>query len=456
VNDGIGEPTDNDGAEPGAGDISRSTAAHYAVGVGPIAIMGLPLSIYLPPYISEGGVVAVALVGLMFSISTLWDGVVDPLIGTMIDRKSRGEAPHRRWMARAALPMIVLLVLLVTIGDRLEFWALLPLLLLYYSCLSLFEVAHLAWGSALSDGRSEVSARLFGAREYASKFVLVVAFAAPALAQFLMPDISLQGRIIAYVSLVAIAMPLALFANRKVPARPVVVEPGFGWRRELKLSLQSPSLLLIMAIHFLNAFAFGAMASTYIFFAEAYLRLDQHGSLLLFLTFVGGAITTPLWTQAARKLGKPKGMILMCVTLVLLLTGGLQLPLADQLLPSAIYTLILGGTFMGLIFIYGMIADYAPVDARICGRDRTAFIFAIGNLMQKLGNASALALSYWLLGQFGFDPAHPHEHAELVRNVWGGLPVAGWTLAAIVALFLVRQPWAQLRQLPLPHTPATR
>ena len=37
---------------------------------------------------------------------------------------------------------------------------------------------------------------------------------------------------------------------------------------------------------------------------------------------------------AARKLGKPKGIILMCVTLVLLLTGGLQLPLADQLLPS--------------------------------------------------------------------------------------------------------------------------
>ncbi len=443
-------------AEGGDVDITRRTAAYYSASVGPIAIMGLPLSIYLPPYISEGGVVAVALVGLMFSISTLWDGIVDPLIGTMIDRKSKGDAPHRRWMAQAALPLVLLLALLVTIGDRLHFWALLPLLLLYYSCYSLFDVAHLAWGSALSNGRSEVSARLFGAREYTAKFVLVVAFAAPALAQFLFPEISLQGRIIAYVSLVAIAMPLALLANHKVPARPVIVEPGFGWRRELKLSLQSPSLLLIMAVHFLNAFAFGAMASTYIFFAEAYLRLDQHGSLLLFLTFVGGAITTPLWTMAARKLGKPKGMILMCVTLVLLLIGGMQLPLAGQLLPSAIYTLILGGAFMGLIFIFGMIADYAPVDAQICGRDRTAFIFATGNLMQKLGNASALAISYWLLGQFGFDPEHAQEHGDIVRNIWAGLPIAAWGLAAIVALYLVRQPWAQVRHLPLPHATATR
>ena len=207
-------------------------------------------------------------------------------------------------------------------------------------------------------------------------------------------------------------------------------------------------------MHFLNAFAFGAMASTYIFFAEAYLRLDQYGSLLLFLTFVGGAITTPLWVYAARKLGKPKGMIFMCVTLVVLLIGGMQLPLPGQLLPSAAFTIALGGAFMGLIFIFGMIADYAPVDAQICGRDRTAFIFATGNLMQKLGNASALALSYWLLGYFGFDPARPHEHGEVVRNIWAGLPIAAWALAAFVALFLVRQPWAQARQLPLPHTPA--
>jgi Na+/melibiose symporter-like transporter len=435
----------------GNADISRNTAIYYSASVGPIAIMGLPLSIYLPPYISEGGVVAVALVGLMFSISTLWDGVVDPLIGTMIDRKSKGDTPHCRWMAMAALPLVLLLALLVSIGDRLDFWALLPLLLLYYSCYSLFDVAHLAWGSALSNGRSEVSARLFGAREYTAKLVLVIAFAAPALAQYLMPEISLQGRIIAYVSLVVIAMPLALIANQKVPSRPVVIEPGSGWRRELKLSLQSPSLLLIMVVHFLNAFAFGAMAATYIFFAEAYLRLDQHGSLLLFLTFVGGAITTPLWVYAARKLGKPKGMMLMCATLVVLLIGGMQLPLPGQLLPSAAFTITLGGAFMGLIFIFGMIADYAPVDAQICGRDRTAFIFATGNLMQKLGNASALALSYSLLGYFGFDATRPHEHGEVVRNIWAGLPIAAWGMAAFVALFLVRQPWAQVRRLPLPH-----
>ena len=235
MQDGSGLTTDSSSA-----DISRKTAIYYSASVGPIAIMGLPLSIYLPPYISEGGVVAVALVGLMFSISTLWDGVVDPLIGTMIDRKSKGDAPHRRWMAMAALPLLFLLALLVTVGDRLDFRALLPLLLLYYSCYSLFDVAHLAWGSALSDGRSEVSARLFGAREYIAKLVLVIAFAAPALAQYLMPDISLQGRIIAYVSLVVIAMPIALIANQKVPSRPVLVEPGFGWRKELKLSLQSP------------------------------------------------------------------------------------------------------------------------------------------------------------------------------------------------------------------------
>ena len=64
--------------------------------------MGLPLSIYLPPYISEGGVVAVALVGLMFSISTLWDGVVDPLRHTgNRDRTNAAEVGDEKRKAAA-------------------------------------------------------------------------------------------------------------------------------------------------------------------------------------------------------------------------------------------------------------------------------------------------------------------------------------------------------------------
>ena len=92
------------------------TVAAYAATAGPTVILGLPFSVYLPPYIAEGGVISVALVGLLFSLTTIWDGVVDPLIGTMVDRVRTGLGAHRRWMLLALVPMALLLLALVTVG----------------------------------------------------------------------------------------------------------------------------------------------------------------------------------------------------------------------------------------------------------------------------------------------------------------------------------------------------
>ena len=56
--------------------LGRRTVATYAAAIGPVAILGLPFSVYLPPFIASGGTIPVALVGLLFSLSTLWDGLV--------------------------------------------------------------------------------------------------------------------------------------------------------------------------------------------------------------------------------------------------------------------------------------------------------------------------------------------------------------------------------------------
>ncbi len=416
--------------------LSKRTVTTFAVAVGPAAVLGLPFSVYLPPFVAAGGVVPVALVGLIFSLSTLWDGIVDPLIGTMIDRKSKGDAPHRRWMQLAALPVALLLPILVVWGDDLNFWLLLPLLLLFYSCYSLFDVAHLSWGSALA-GNADDSARLFGNREFAAKIILVLAFGLPAVAQALVPGIDLQGRILAYASLIVLVLPLALFAISRLPGRPVVAEAGIGWRQEIKASFRSPELIQLLLVQFLGAFSFGALSATFIFFADGYLALDAKGALLLFATFVGGALLTPIWIIAARRFGKPQTMIANCFWLVAAMLSGLMVPQGGFAI-AVVFSLFLGSGFMGLLLLHGMMSDFAPYDRTRCGRDRTGFLFAILNLMQKFGNAAAVALSYALLGAFGFDATKPEEDGELVRNIFIGLPILGWTIMIFVLLFLRR------------------
>lgn len=412
------------------------TVAAFAATAGPTAILGLPFSVYLPPYIAEGGVIAVGLVGLLFSLTTIWDGVVDPLIGTMIDRVRTGLGAHRRWMLTALVPLALLLAMIVTVGDSLPFAALFLLMILFYSSFSLYEVAQLSWGSALVQTPAD-SALLYGMRDWFAKIALLAAFAAPAAAQLLIPGISLQGRILAYASLFLVMVPAALYAMRLVPLRTVVAEPGIGWRGEIRASLGFPPLMLLFAVQFLNAFAFGSLTSLFIFFAAAVLDLDSQSAVLLFASFIGGAVASPLWTLAARRFGKPQAMIAMALLVGLLLLGTLaQEP--TGLAQAAGFSLFLGTGFVGLLFIYSMLADLIPRDAARCGRNRSAFLFALLNLMQKGGVAAAIAVSYALLGAIGFDPKDGEAAARALHLLFVLQPVASWT-AMIGLLLLMRR-----------------
>lgn len=410
----------------------RAIAA-YAATVGPTAILGLPFSVYLPPYIAEGGVIAVGLVGLLFSLTTVWDGIVDPMIGTMIDRVRTGMGAHRRWMQLALVPITLLLVAIVTVGDTLPFAALFVMMILFYSSFSLYDVAQLSWGSALVRSPAD-SALLYGMRDWFAKIALIVAFAAPAAAQLLLPGISLQGRIVAYAGVFFLMAPVALFAIRMVPPRRVIAETGFGWRRELRASLSFPPLMLLFGVQFLNSFAFGALTSLFIFFAAAVLDLDTQSALLLFASFIGGALASPVWTYFARRFGKPRVMMVMG----LLISTMLLATLAQQ--PRGIgqavgFSLMLGTGFVGVLFTYSMLADLIPGDAERCGRTRAAFLFAMLNLMQKFGVAAAIAVSYALLGLVGFDPQNGKASAQALHLLFVLLPTASWII--MIGLLLI-------------------
>jgi glycoside/pentoside/hexuronide:cation symporter, GPH family len=418
--------------------LNRATVARFATAATPMAVMGLPFTVYLPPYVAEGGTIGVAWVGVLFTLTIFWDGLVDPIIGMIIDRRSTGAAPHRRWIRLAALPLAVLLLAIVTIGDALPFWALLPLLLVFFSCFSLFDVAHLSWGSALA-GSQDDSARLFGAREWAAKLVLLAAFGAPALAQLLMPDISLQGRILAYASLVIIALPLALWAISGLPARPIAPPEPVDWRRELGTTTQFPALLTLLGMQLASAFGFGSMTALFIYYADGVLGLAQQSSALLFMTFIGGALTTPLWTMLSRRIGKRRGIMVMGLMLSTAILMAMVAP-PSGMVQTSIFSTVLGSGFVGLLFIYGLVADIAPLDQARSGRDRTGLLYALINVMQKGGNALAIGATYGLLSLVSFNPQAATGSADAIRILFGLLPAAGWLSLALLAIRLGREP----------------
>jgi glycoside/pentoside/hexuronide:cation symporter, GPH family len=416
---------------------SRSVAA-YAGAVGPMAILGLPFSVYLPPFLAENGELPVTTIGLLFAIGAAWDGIVDPIIGSLIDKKRLGHAPHRLWMLLGALPLVIMLGLLTGYGSQLSAYTLLPLLLLFYSATSLLDIAHLSWGAALSSNKQQ-SARLFGAREFGGKIAVVIAFGAPALLQVIHPNVSLASRIVAYAVIACVALLVMVLTVLRLPPRPVVPRPGVGWRTEVAATLRSRPLMLLAGVQLSTAFGFGSLTALIVFFVENALQLSELSSIILFLTFVGGTISAPIWTAIGRRVAKPKILMAMPMWLIAILLLGWFIPVG-QANYAMLFALALGCGFLGLIFIYGMVADLAPVDAEVVGRDRTAFLFAIINVIQKIGISLGIALSYGLLGLGGFDTQTKSDSGELIRSLFVILPATAWTIMLCFTYFLQRDP----------------
>src|SRR3546814_10327410 len=90
----------------------------------------------------------------------------------MVCRVRTGLGAHRRWMLLALLPLSLLLLALVTVGDRLPFAALFLMMVLFYSSYSLYEVTQLSWGSALVRTPAD-SALLCGMRDWFAKIALI-------------------------------------------------------------------------------------------------------------------------------------------------------------------------------------------------------------------------------------------------------------------------------------------
>jgi glycoside/pentoside/hexuronide:cation symporter, GPH family len=412
--------------------------ARYGAAVAPAAILGLPFSIYLPPYLVESGSAPVAMIGLFFFVSAIWDGAVDPIIGTVIDRKRSAGVHHWQWMLRSAIPLVLLVSVIIFIPTMLPGFALLIALLLLYSVYSIYDVAHAAWGAGLAKTATE-TAQVFGAREFWSKISLILAFGLPAAMQALDPGISLFNRIAAYTGLAIATIPIALLISRGLPmAGSTGVALTIEWRREIKATLHAPVLLLVLGTQLLGAIAIGALASLFIFFADSVLGLAKAGSILLFCTFLGGAIGVPVWTRLGAQHGKATVLIWLFAWISVSLMAAVFLP-KSSLVPALVFALVLGSGFVLPVFLLGLMADVAPFDAAASGRDRTAFLLSLVSVAQKIGNALAIGVGYSLLDLFGFDANLPQQSSTLVLALFVGLPVASLALAAILANALRRR-----------------
>ena len=143
-----------------------TTIAYGMPGLG-AGYMYLLMSLYVMKFSTDVLLIAPAVMGIIFSISRIWDAISDPIAGYLSDRTTFKFGRRRTWMLLSFVPISFGFLAVFSPpesmqGQSLDLWMMIAILS-FYSAITLFNVPHMALGAELSEDYHERT-RLFGVR----------------------------------------------------------------------------------------------------------------------------------------------------------------------------------------------------------------------------------------------------------------------------------------------------
>jgi GPH family glycoside/pentoside/hexuronide:cation symporter len=266
----------------------------------PLALVALPIYVYVPQFYAERFGMSLALIGATLLIARVLDACIDPLMGMWIDRSKYG---YRRFIL-IALPLLAcgFLTLFhppaVTQGPALA-WFISTLLLVYLG-FSLATIAHQSWGAALTQKLNERSA-LTATREACGLIGVIVAA-------------SLTGWLgLGWLSITFIISLLLCSAVLLKLAPEPVRQPSLNSHWSMMLTpFQSLRFRWLFAVLVVNGIAAAIPATLFLFFAKDQLQLQQYAGLFLIDAALGGTRKTT-WRSPHMAAGDAAGGGSICL-----------------------------------------------------------------------------------------------------------------------------------------------
>lgn len=365
--------------------------AYGAFGL-PLAMVALPVYVYLPQFYAGHAGLPLALVGAALLAARIGAAFIDPLLGWWI---ARGGASYARFIAAAAPLLLAGFVALfhppaMDVAASMA-WFLATLMLVYLG-FGMATIAHQSWGAALTQAPGE-RARVAGVREaFGLAGVVLAAIATGALGY--------AGLSLAFgAALLATGAWLLMAAPR--PALAVGRASAPAWRA-LLLPLREARFRALFSVLLVNGVASAIPATLFLFFAADRLQLGAMAGAFLVLYFGAAAASIALWVGAARRYGEARAWAggMLVSALVFVWAFGLA---PGQALPFA-FICALSGLALG--------ADLALPPALLAGviaraghaGQREAAYFGVWNWGVQMALALAAGIALPLLGALGYTP----------------------------------------------------
>ena len=433
----------------------------------PLAMLGLPLFVYLPNYYSQNIGLSLSAVGFALLLARTVDVITDPLIGVLNDKypSSKSIIWRRKAFMVIGLPLLIVgLNYLLKPDDSAGVLYLFVWSFITYLGWTLINIPWLAMGAEISHEYHEKSA-LASSREIFSVIGTVLVISLPVMLSL---QFDLKQTLDTVANLLTLLLPLALiplflktrYQNESKPSTTTNVHLNRAPNKQSKVSftkklfalIKHPAIKKLLPAYFINSIANALPATLFIIFVTYVLKIPDQVGILLISYFVSAVVGIPVWLFIAAKTDKH---VSWCLALLGSVICFLYVPFLSERDFTAFLLVCLGTGFClgaDVVMPASIQSDLAQIisnsnseniqsspddsNQQIAKQDTaqkteyrvdqtvkadhtqqnsssTALLFGIWGLLTKLSLALAIGISFPLLDFLGLDTSQLESEATI-------------------------------------------
>ena len=420
-----------------------TTIAYGMPGLG-AGYMYLLMSLYVMKFSTDVLLIAPAVMGVIFSISRIWDAVSDPIAGYLSDRTTFKFGRRRTWMLISFIPISFGFLAVFSPpesmqGQSLDLWMMIAILS-FYSAITLLNVPHMALGAELSEDYHERT-RLFGVRHIG--FTLGSILALVSMSLLISEENNPDGDVrqlatsLAFYAIGAMSL-MIFFAVSKLKENPEfqnrVNKNPFKAFRDVWINPHAKILIIVLFIENLGGAVIGVLT---LYVTQYIVEAPAWAPLIIFAYMLPSALSVPLWIPLSRRFGKIRLWVFSLAFTGISFGGIFIIPFLDSVTDRLIVMFIgaaLGGMAAGCGGAIGpsVKGDVIDYDEYLTGERKEGSYFAALNFVFKSATGIMLLVTGFVLQFSGFIPNQPQtmEVKIALISLYGLVPLVFYSLGA--------------------------
>lgn len=401
--------------------------------VGPAMVAGI-VGFFLLIFLTDVARLSPQVAGTLLMLSTIWDAITDPIVGTLSDRTRTRWGRRRPYLLFGAVPFALSFVLLFTVpsleGDaRVAYF--LVVLLFHKLMYTVVNVPYTALTPELTDDYDERTSL----NSFRFAFSIVASVAAMVAHPFIVGDPPTPEGYTRSAAVWGAAMLLPfLLSFLGTYERPrVEAETPVGFFEGLRIALGNRSFRCVAGIYLLSWLAVQTVSTVLIYFANYWLRRPDPGFIAGVLLGVQGSALVWLfiWSAVSKRIGK-KGVYFRGMVFWIGVSMALFAVQPTWPGPVVIGLAVLAGVGVATAYLvpWAMLPDVIEQDELETGRRREGIFYGFFVFLQKMAVACGLFMIGQLLGAAGYLqptkevplPIQPDSALFVIRLLIGPIP----------------------------------